>query len=1040
MLSRPSDQAAFANQVLPHEQATDAERHLIQKKAAQNAVARHVAHVLSVLLVHWAVRCMQARSFDAFREVAPSLVPKIVLIGQIGDDLAKLIGDLVEKFEIGTPGAIAGRYVYDALLALLFAAHGLENPRRKDWTRILARYEFERRLDGNDEAMLLDPEVLCSCIDQDEFFKMMRGFGARLGPLNAESQKDHLHLLDAVGRIFPEEIDQFFQPELVHDPARDDAEALERSIGTFQNMAADPREDISQMMIAALLRGLQRRRPGIMEPAIRAMWSDAAARLSPERRIKFARRAIEALNLSHRFNCARDIAAEAEGLLPSADELDPFERSTLLNEVGNCLRYAGSFPAALQRYEAAEAALGEESGRNKRVITRNRAIVLRSMQRYADARDIFRKLQSETRDIERLQNVVSEGACLLAMGEEQATLTLLDEHAGLAEGHALSHPAVLEYTSLRAQLLLQDRPDEADALATLLLDAAPGSDPAVAAVAARVKLAAAARGGNHANQKARTDEAIATLHRALEQARQAKGLPDLLIGLTEELNLTLTRLDRREEAERVVREALEQVDPETAPRGWLLCLYAFRHAVHRVDSAAASKDALAGLRWIDRSLGKGAATSDAIAFLAPHADQIAELTNFIIRSGIRAGAELQQMARTAADLIAAPILTARVRGRAGLPSAMTDPTAELTRTNELGRETPAAFIQAVKLSDEIGLLTSAPVRDRLDSRLHVLEIDPGEIDATLRRLDFYLRHASPNAHSLNLEQLRGWPELAHALDAAVSDVPLDVPLCIIPGPLSSLPFSLVFGSKRPVSFAPSLGSMLALRKRRRSMKGSLAWRPQRTFEFAVWRLGDKIAVRDALQSAVIQGEAIARKHGLAFDANTGTDADGPALLAGLSHADLTRIACHGRILPNQDAVDLMVASGGLLPPAAATALESSDAKGHVLGWRQLADLHDASPIVMSSACDSGAAVLHAGGERLGLERPLFAAGTIAFVAPQWPVPATSIQRVMLTILETYLAEPTRSLAAILTESRNQAIAAGLPPLAACAPAVFGDGL
>ena len=141
-------------------------------------------------------------------------VPKIVLIGQIGDDLAKLIGDLVEKFEIGTPGAIAGRYVYDALLALLFAAHGLEDPRRKDWDANLARYQFERRLDGNDEAMLLDPEVLCSCIDQDEFFKMMRGFGARLGPLNAEFQKDHLHLLDAVGRIFPEEIDQFFQARI----------------------------------------------------------------------------------------------------------------------------------------------------------------------------------------------------------------------------------------------------------------------------------------------------------------------------------------------------------------------------------------------------------------------------------------------------------------------------------------------------------------------------------------------------------------------------------------------------------------------------------------------------------------------------------------------------------------------------------------------------------------------------------------------------------------------------------------------------------
>jgi tetratricopeptide (TPR) repeat protein len=1025
VLSRPPEQAP-RNLFLPHEETTDAERHVVQQHTVHTEVAVGVGRILAALLVRWAVRCMEAHSFETFRAIAPRLVPKIVMAGTIADQLVERIGEMVAGFEIGTPGATAGRYVFEAVLALLFAANGLDNPRRKNWTDILVRYEFERRLDGNDEALLLDPELLRSSIDQDEFLKEIRGFGAGLGRLDDKSEQIHHHLFDTIERIFPEEVNQLVRPELVLDESLSDAQALEISISLFHKAIAEPHSDTIDAAISALLRGL-RRRPPIVEPAIRAMWSAKTDSPGTKHRIEFARRAIETLNLSHHFASALDIATEAEQLLPDAKDLSPFEVSTFLNEVGNCLRYAGAFQAALQRYAAAEAALGDASKQNKRVVMRNRAIVLRSMQRYTEAREIFTRLRNETREIERLANVISEAACLIAMGEERQALAVIDENVEFAEGYSMSIPEVREFTSLRAQLLLKDRPEEADRLATLLLEASGNfSDPALAIVAAHVKGAAIGSGRTDAEEKSRMEESIAALRQALERAREAKGLPDMVIGLTEILNITLSKLGRGEEAEQVVRDALEWVDPEVAPRGWLLRVHALRHAARRRDSAAVVEDALAALVWIDQSLATAAATSDAIALLAPYTDEIAELIEIVIEVGVKSNAEMQQVARTAADLLAAPVLTARVRGRVGLTSPTRDPGAEYDRFGKLCGETPVVIIQAVKLPRKIGLLTTFPLDgERLQSHLHILEFDLEEVDAILRRLDFHLRHAPSTVRSLNLGHVRGWPELAEALNAIVDDIPSKLPFCIVSGPLSTLPFSLVFGSTRPVCFAPSLGSILALRERRRRIPGGLAWRPRCAFEFAVSRVGDKTNVAQALQSAVSQGEAVARKYGLAFDAKIGVEADGPALLEGLSRADLTRIACHGRILPNEDAVDLLVAAHGLLPPAAAAALESSQGEGHVLGWRQLADLPRASPVVISSACDSGAAVLHAGGERLGLERPLFAAGSIGFVAPQWPVPASSIQGLMLTIFDAYMAEPSRPLAAVLMDSRNHAIAAGL---------------
>ena len=85
-------------------------------------------------------------------------------------------------------------------------------------------------------------------------------------------------------------------------------------------------------------------------------------------------------------------------------------------------------------------------------------------------------------------------------------------------------------------------------------------------------------------------------------------------------------------------------------------------------------------------------------------------------------------------------------------------------------------------------------------------------------------------------------------------------------------------------------------------------------------------------------------------------------------------------------------------------------------------------------------MLHRGGERLGLARPLLSAGTLAFVAPQWPVPTVEIQDCALAMVRQWLSDPDASLVTAVARQRADAAQSQTPPLAAKALAVFGDGL
>jgi CHAT domain-containing protein len=63
----------------------------------------------------------------------------------------------------------------------------------------------------------------------------------------------------------------------------------------------------------------------------------------------------------------------------------------------------------------------------------------------------------------------------------------------------------------------------------------------------------------------------------------------------------------------------------------------------------------------------------------------------------------------------------------------------------------------------------------------------------------------------------------------------------------------------------------------------------------------------------------------------GTNATSDNLLSGLAKADLAYIACHGRILPEANSIDLIVAAAGRLPPNDLAQLLTDRRAPHVLG-------------------------------------------------------------------------------------------------------------
>jgi hypothetical protein len=305
-----------------------------------------------------------------------------------------------------------------------------------------------------------------------------------------------------------------------------------------------------------------------------------------------------------------------------------------------------------------------------------------------------------------------------------------------------------------------------------------------------------------------------------------------------------------------------------------------------------------------------------------------------------------------------------------------------------------------------------------------------------------LARASPARIRDPLADLNGWETFAAPLRAAVKSlVPSGWHLCLIPGALSGMPLQYVFGSDYPLSYAPSLAAASVLRRMRLALGSqSFEWRPRDLHDFVVWKAGEREENVGAFQQSAAALRAGAEACGCAYQGTVGIQATREALFEALTKRDCVRLSCHGSGDSLNLRFNLLVAWKGLLPPGHPAVLGGKLGERFLVGWRELSRLPSASPLVFSAACASGLTASVRGGERVGLERSLLRAGTVAYVAPQWPVQIATIQPLVNRVIVAYLRAPGRALADIVFEETNAAISEGVAMRVARSLVVHGDWL
>src|SRR5271163_1836839 len=91
-VARPVEQGQQTD-VIRHETLTEGDRHVTKQNEVVELMAQQTALVLATLLQLWAIRTMEGRSFGKFLAQAPTIVPKIILVGEIPKHLAAMIGE-----------------------------------------------------------------------------------------------------------------------------------------------------------------------------------------------------------------------------------------------------------------------------------------------------------------------------------------------------------------------------------------------------------------------------------------------------------------------------------------------------------------------------------------------------------------------------------------------------------------------------------------------------------------------------------------------------------------------------------------------------------------------------------------------------------------------------------------------------------------------------------------------------------------------------------------------------------------------------------
>jgi len=1022
---------------VPHELAPEDARNVVAKRESLRRNTETAGALLGILLISMVESLPSGGTAATLAERLGALAPRVFLTDSIIAAAAEAIGDMSAR--VHNPAGLRLLYLRELVLALLCHFFGKANPRRAAWTEIAFLYEFLRSEAGEEADYVPELDVMRATLDEQWYWQTVATFRRHHGlnkvsPANVDTL---VKLAETIGRLYPDELQERLRMRISPAAGTTPVQFLETCKKLIDTVMAPV--EVSQVCV--YLYSLYDYAPAMLPDAVRFVFQrlDQIPDTAPVDRCNMLSKLIELLNKSGHARDADEMASALEALTAdhAFEQAEPVACAIALNELGNCRRIAEQYPYALTLYDRSLVLLHLSADDPRvRVVMRNRAIVLREMHFYTEAVQVCQTLLPHASSTEKRGILVTQATCLLEMGQSAEASKLLEGIAGDLDTVNFKSEHVLSVLALLGLLRLQAERVK-DARALLL--------PAVEVAAAQnyhTLLLVAELSSLHADSEqdtAQQDTAINTLHAIL--TRVGGGSLDwLVMSVIVALDHAMTQRGQSERAEQLIRELAERADFELSPRSWQLHLLAGEHAARRGDLADQRQDVLTAMLSFQLGLTNAAAADDIASFTSPQgvaaAKMMAEALDIFGRDVDESFALL-----LAADLRAASMLTSRLRRLEGLPVPLMDLEAEKERLRQLLQATPAVVLQFIGDGRQLALVrTALDQHGQLRSQVQRLPIDQLSVEQTAKSLSFALKTCQITVRGQGYAHVAGWKELGDMLAGLTADLAEGSPLVVMAGPIGEAALSLAMGDRHPVCFVPSVGALISLRERRLKAGALDAWRPARLFTFAAWFDRDKPAQVEALAAVATSGSVLASAFGLKGEHASGKEASGARLMAGLEHADLAWLACHGRIRKGAESVDLYVAADGNLPASDLNELNENKRNAHLVNWQALAALAAAPRVVVSSACDSGLTRTNPGGERLGLERPLFAAGAIVLAAPLWPVPTRDIQQHVERMLQQWLAAPGTSFALQAWRARKAGKAAGLTALATDAMAIFGDAL
>jgi hypothetical protein len=1019
----------------------------VQKTKIEKEIRKKIEVVIDEsikdFLVMIAIKFSKTREIKFVDNVVANILPK----GIVSNDRIKQLCEISDKFEKNGELGSFFCYCFNALIAALCDYGEIENPCQSRWVNYYMTFELTKF--STQENTFFENNGV-----SDEFARrtltpelVWNFYSYLMNKREAQSQTDDFEeIITNVDKIvkrlgWEAQFAEFFIKAIHFSEKVEPEEEADIYFGMLN------RSNIPKMAIRVFLSNkangnidrfvqlIQYLRKKFFEVSKYELGIWISCRASEELNLRF----FHQLSKNELESCKKELK-EREIWPPTNEEI----YIDFLTEYGNSLRYSGNPNSALEQYDLCRKLICiDYSDYRFRVNERNRAIALREMMQIGASLLILDSLLSHAETYAEKSSILNSiSVAYRLIGQIDMAIKFLKEALRVVpEGRALEGERLLPLLNLAA-----------------LMDS---SEPQVTYDVANEAMEIAERQNNHWVQ-AMASGLIARSSDKLDfPSNKRKTINTIAIQLLEQiivsdsekkiftiydqflLELLSDRLEAAGDlvkAERILEQALDSrlVD---GGQSWTLYANLSRFALKRHDLKLAHKYLVQAKRSSTSFVSKIHSSRDPIELMSDKTTlqntlaevYLSEYPNNVSDEELRSAADFQTSVAWSSNFLR----------KMNLKDSEYEEDifyeASYLANSILDEKT--VIVQIISTTSNIYLLITKTEAGKVVLKISPVELNPQIRSQLVEQVMYKLSTARPNCMEDPLQKLDNWKAFITSVDRAFREnIPPKSHICIIPGPLSGLPLHYASTDEYFFSYAPSLMTICLLRHEKILRFGHKPWRPRSMHDFMTWRIAENPLTITAFQNASHILKCDIKKHFIEYTSSKGVNATKGNLLEALARTDSIKISCHGRTKLDELKFEWIIAANGQLPPQDIYALDSEMGEQFLLNWDELEGISKSPPIVFSTACASGMSLSVNGGERLGLERHLFNAGTLSYVAPQWPVPVGYIQKLMNFIINDYFGNPNTTLSKIVYNLLKSSFVNEIPEWVTKSIVIIGDWL